>query len=69
MMTKLSEPALASPQLTQPQYFVMLALWGADAIGVGGLDRRLHLDSGTLTPLLKRLLRPVPQPFAIRTPP
>ncbi|MDN4172272.1 MarR family transcriptional regulator [Nocardioides sp. SOB77] len=42
--------------LTYPQYLALLALWEADApVTVGGLGRRLRLDSGTLTPLLKRL--------------
>lgn len=41
--------------LTYPQYLVMLVLWEEDDIGVKGLGGRLHLDSGTLTPLLKRL--------------
>ena len=42
--------------LTYPQYLTMLALWGAEEpITVGELGARLRLDSGTLTPLLKRL--------------
>ena len=42
--------------LTYPQYLVLLALWEAPgALTVGELGRRLQLDSGTLTPLLKRL--------------
>ena len=42
--------------LTYPQYLAMLALWGADEpLTVGELGARLRLDSGTLTPLLKRL--------------
>ena len=42
--------------LTYPQYLTMLALWGAEEpITVGDLGARLRLDSGTLTPLLKRL--------------
>lgn len=42
--------------LTYPQYLVMLALWGsAEPVSVGELGRRLHLDSGTLTPLIKRM--------------
>ena len=42
--------------LTYPQYLTMLALWGAEQpITVGELGARLRLDSGTLTPLLKRL--------------
>jgi DNA-binding MarR family transcriptional regulator len=41
--------------LTYPQYLVMLVLWERDVISVGELGERLNLDSGTLTPLLKRL--------------
>jgi DNA-binding MarR family transcriptional regulator len=49
-------PSLDAVGLTYPQYLTMLALWEADGSAtVGGLGRRLHLDSGTLTPLLKRL--------------
>jgi MarR family transcriptional regulator, organic hydroperoxide resistance regulator len=47
---------LSSVGLTYPQYLTMLALWDAgEPITVGELGRRLRLDSGTLTPLLKRL--------------
>ena len=47
---------LAEVQLTYPQYLTLLALWKADqALSVGTLGERLRLDSGTLTPLLKRL--------------
>ena len=41
--------------LTYPQYLVMLALWERDGQTVNELAQRLNLDSGTLTPLLKRL--------------
>jgi len=41
--------------LTYPQYLVMVALWGEDAVTVGRLAERLCLDTSTLTPLLKRL--------------
>lgn len=41
--------------LTYPQYLVMLALWESEPATVGQLGDRLHLDSGTLSPLLKRL--------------
>ena len=47
--------ALADAGLTYPQYLVMLALWEADGLSVGDLGHRLHLDSGTLSPLLTRL--------------
>jgi len=54
-MTKLYKPLLEPLGLTYPQYLVMLVLWEGDGIGVSELGRRLTLDSGTLTPLLKRL--------------
>jgi DNA-binding MarR family transcriptional regulator len=50
-------PLLADVGLTYPQYLVMLAMWGArgEAMTVGDVGRRVQLDTGTLTPLLKRL--------------
>lgn len=49
-------PLLAGLGLTYPQYLTMLVLWEADGpVTVGDVGARLHLDSGTLTPLLKRL--------------
>jgi DNA-binding MarR family transcriptional regulator len=49
-------PLLREVGLTYPQYLVMLVLWEADgAVSVGKLGDGMHLDSGTLTPLLKRL--------------
>ncbi len=47
---------LADLGLTYPQYLTMLALWEADEpLTVGDVSARLRLDSGTVTPLLKRL--------------
>ncbi len=54
-MTKLYKPLLAPLGLTYPQYLVMLLLWELDEASVSQLGERLQLDSGTLTPLLKRL--------------
>ena len=57
-MTKAYRPLLAPLHLTYPQYLVMLVLWetdGTDGITVSQMGDRLTLDSGTLTPLLKRL--------------
>lgn len=54
-MTKLYKPLLAPLGVTYPQYLVMLVLWEADGLSVSQLGQRLSLDSGTLTPLLKRL--------------
>lgn len=55
VMTKLYKPVLGALGLTYPQYLVLLVLWETDALGVGELGERLYLDSGTLTPLLKRM--------------
>jgi DNA-binding MarR family transcriptional regulator len=52
---KAYRPHLAPLGLTYPQYLVMLVLWERDSLSLGDIGRRLHLDSGTLTPLLKRL--------------
>jgi MarR family transcriptional regulator, organic hydroperoxide resistance regulator len=49
------KPLLDKLGLTYPQYLVMLALWERDGVPVKNLGERLFLDSGTLTPLLKRL--------------
>ena len=54
-MTKLYKPLLAPMGLTYPQYLAMLVLWETDGPSVSELGQRLNLDSGTLTPLLKRL--------------
>src|SRR5574343_2093170 len=54
-MTKLYKPLLEPLALTYPQYLVMLVLWEQDGISVSTLGQRLFLDSGTLTPLLKRM--------------
>ncbi len=54
-MTKLYKPLLAPLGLTYPQYLALLVLWERDGLGVGELGQRLFLDSGTLTPLLKRM--------------
>jgi DNA-binding MarR family transcriptional regulator len=54
-MTKTYKPLLEPLGLTYPQYLVMLVLWEGDGCTVSQLGERLQLDSGTLTPLLKRL--------------
>ena len=54
-MTKTYKPLLAPLGLTYPQYLVLLVLWQGDGISVSQLGERLTLDSGTLTPVLKRL--------------
>lgn len=54
-MTKLYKPLLEPLGLTYPQYLVLLVLWEGDGGMVSELGERLYLDSGTLTPLLKRM--------------
>jgi len=49
------KPHLEPLGLTYPQYLVMLLLWEQDGRSVNELGAPLHLDSGTLTPLLKRM--------------
>lgn len=48
-------PLLEELELTYSQYLVMMVLWEQDGASVKDIGSRLHLDSGTLTPLLKRL--------------
>jgi DNA-binding MarR family transcriptional regulator len=54
-VTKLYHPLLKDIGLTYTQYITMLALWEKDRVSVKELGSRLYLDSGTLTPLLKKL--------------
>ena len=54
-MTATYAPLLAELDLTYPQYLAMMVLWEADGSRVSAIGDRLHLDSATLTPLLKRL--------------
>ncbi|MFN3399036.1 MAG: MarR family winged helix-turn-helix transcriptional regulator [Ferrovibrio sp.] len=54
-MTRLYRDKLEPLGLTYPQYLVMLVLWEQDGIAVKEIGQRLHLDSGTLTPMLKRM--------------
>jgi DNA-binding MarR family transcriptional regulator len=56
-MTRAYAPLLEPLGLTYPQYLVLLVLWQRDGLQVNQLGDRLALDSGTLTPLLKRLER------------
>ena len=55
-VTRAYRPLLEELGLTYPQYLVMLVLWQEDGpVGVNDIGARLGLDSGTLTPLLRRL--------------
>lgn len=52
---KLYKPILDPHGLTYTQYLAMMVLWEEEKITVKRIGKRLHLDSGTLTPLLKKL--------------
>lgn len=54
-LTKTYKPLLDKIGLTYPQYLVMMVLWQQDNILVKDIGELLFLDSGTLTPLLKRM--------------
>lgn len=54
-LTNQYRPLLEKLDITYPQYLVMMVLWKEKTITVKELGNRLYLDSGTLTPLLKRL--------------
>lgn len=54
-MTKLYKPLLDELGLTYPQYLALLVLWEREGLTVSELGAQLYLDSGTLTPLLKRM--------------
>src|SRR6201747_2769609 len=49
------KPLLDKLDLTYPQYLVMMVLWEQDGVPVKDIGAKLFLDSGTLTPLLKRM--------------
>ncbi len=54
-ITNAYRPLLEEIDLTYPQYLVLLVLWENKSVTVNQLGEKLYLDSGTLTPLLKRL--------------
>lgn len=54
-VTKLYKPILDKLNITYTQYISLLVLWEKDNITVKEMGKKLHLDSGTLTPLLKKL--------------
>lgn len=53
--TRFYRPLLAQLGVTYPQYLALLTLWEQDGLSVRAIGDRLLLDSGTLTPVLKRL--------------
>ncbi|NLR77546.1 MarR family winged helix-turn-helix transcriptional regulator [Chitinophaga eiseniae] len=55
LVTSHYQPFLNAIDLTYPQYLVMLSLWEHETLSMKALGKLLMLDSGTLTPLLKRL--------------
>ena len=55
-ITKRYRPLLEPLHLTYPQYLVMLVLWEQDRIAMKEIGDRLKLDSGTLTPLINKLI-------------
>ncbi|UOQ67614.1 MarR family winged helix-turn-helix transcriptional regulator [Hymenobacter volaticus] len=55
MLTKAYQPLLLALDLTYPQYLVFMLLWEHEQLTVKALGEKLLLDSGTLTPLLKRM--------------
>ncbi|MBS0411638.1 MAG: MarR family transcriptional regulator [Proteobacteria bacterium] len=55
LVTRLYRPMLEPLGITYSQYLAMIALWEEAPQSVGALGKRLNLDSGTLTPLFKRL--------------
>ena len=54
-ITGIYRPFLEELDMTYPQYLVMMVLWENDGLPVNHIGEKLYLDSGTLTPLLKRL--------------
>lgn len=55
LITKAYQPMLEALEVTYPQYLVLMLLWEHEALTVKELGEKLLLDSGTLTPLLKRM--------------
>jgi DNA-binding MarR family transcriptional regulator len=55
LLQRLYRPLLAPLGLTYSQYLVMMVLWAREEVSVGELCDCLHLDVGTLSPLLKRM--------------
>lgn len=56
LVTARYRPLLEKLDITYPQYLVMIVLWEKEAVNVKELGQKLSLDSGTLSPLIKRLI-------------
>ena len=56
-LQRLYKPLLVPLDLTYPQYLIMLALWEKDSVNLNDISERLFFDSGTLTPLIQKLLK------------
>jgi DNA-binding MarR family transcriptional regulator len=54
-MTKVYKPLLERLDLTYPQYLIMLILWQNDGLALKDIGEQLHIDSGALTPVIKRM--------------
>ncbi|MGQ8921048.1 MarR family winged helix-turn-helix transcriptional regulator [Bacillus halotolerans] len=54
-MTKQYKPLLEKLNVTYPQYLALLLLWEHETLSVKKMGELLYLDSGTLTPMLKRM--------------
>lgn len=54
-ITKTYRERLTPAGVTYPQYLVLIVLWETDGATISEIGRKLHLDSGTLTPMMKRL--------------
>lgn len=57
LMTKFYKPLLTALNLTYPQYLVMMVLWEEDGQSAGTISHKLYTDTGSLTPVFKRLER------------
>jgi MarR family transcriptional regulator, organic hydroperoxide resistance regulator len=55
LMTKFYKPLLQALGLTYPQYLILMTLWEEDGLSAGTISRRLMTDTGSLTPIFKRL--------------
>lgn len=55
LLTRAYKPMLDKLGITYPQYLVLLVLWEQDAQAVNTIAKRLHLNTNTITPLLKRM--------------